>query len=117
MSDHDEFDPDQLFFHPGEILRFHFLEPLGLPYQDFANDLSESPDTLREVIECTRDVTPILAMKFATYFRNKPSFWMRMQDHYNRAKLLQDPKIQEMLSRVPRRFHIQLGKKFMLPED
>jgi len=64
---------------PGEILRFEFLEPLGLNQKQLAAALGISRVRLSEIIRGKRAITPDTAFRLARFFDTTPEFWLGLQ--------------------------------------
>jgi antitoxin HigA-1 len=64
---------------PGEILRYEFLEPLGLSQKELAEALGITRVRLSEVLRGKRAVTPDTAFRLARFFGTTPEFWLGMQ--------------------------------------
>jgi antitoxin HigA-1 len=68
--------------HPGEILRELYIEPLGLSITDAADGLGVSRNTLSELLNGTRGVSPEMALRLSIAFDTTPDSWMEMQSQY-----------------------------------
>jgi antitoxin HigA-1 len=64
---------------PGEILRYEFLEPLGLSQKELAEALGITRVRLSEVLRGKRAVTPDTAFRLARFFGTTPEFWLGLQ--------------------------------------
>jgi addiction module HigA family antidote len=64
---------------PGEILRYEFLEPMGLNQKQMAEALGISRVRLSEIIRGKRAVTPDTAIRLARFFDTTPEFWIGLQ--------------------------------------
>ena len=64
---------------PGEMLREEFLEPMGLTQQQLANDIGVSYQTVNELINNKRGITPSTALRLGKYFGTSPDFWLNLQ--------------------------------------
>jgi addiction module HigA family antidote len=64
---------------PGEILRYEFLEPLGLSQKQLAETLGISRVRLSEIIRGKRAITPDTAFRLARLFGTTPEFWIGLQ--------------------------------------
>ena len=65
--------------HPGEILKFEFLEPLGLSEDAFAKRLGVPCTRIERLVKETTSVTPDMAFRLARLFETTPQFWLNMQ--------------------------------------
>jgi len=64
---------------PGEILRYEFLEPLGLTQKELADALGITRVRLSEIIHGKRAITPDTAYRLARFFDTSPEFWLGLQ--------------------------------------
>lgn len=65
--------------HPGEILRFEFLDPLGLSQNRLARELGVPPRRISEIVLGKRSVTADTALRLARYFGTSERFWLGLQ--------------------------------------
>ncbi|MDX8388154.1 MAG: HigA family addiction module antitoxin [Ghiorsea sp.] len=70
--------------HPGEILRYDMLEPLGLSIVDAAKSLDISRKTLSKICNGNGAVTPEMAVRLELVF-SKPSaaHWLKLQTAFD----------------------------------
>lgn len=78
--------------HPGELIQ-ETLEGLQeetgqkLTIEEAAQGLMTTRKTLSAIINGKQAVTPEMAIKLATAFKNTtPQFWLRAQENYNLAR-------------------------------
>ncbi len=64
---------------PGEILRYEFLEPLGLSQRELAEALGITRVRLSEIIRGRRAISPDTAFRLARFFDTTPEFWLGLQ--------------------------------------
>ena len=64
---------------PGEILRYEFLEPLGMTQKELAEALGITRVRLSEIIRGKRAITPDTAFRLARFFNTSPEFWLGLQ--------------------------------------
>ena len=64
---------------PGEILRYEFLEPLGLSQKELAEALGITRVRLSEIIRGRRAISPDTAFRLARFFDTTPEFWLGLQ--------------------------------------
>lgn len=69
--------------HPGEMLRYEFMEPLGLSQTALAIHLGCTRTALNEIINGKRGVTPEMACRLADAFGTSVEFWMGLQADYD----------------------------------
>jgi len=65
--------------HPGEIIRFEYLEPLNLTQQKLADAIGVTRVRINEIILGKRSVTPDTAFRLAKFFNTTPDFWINLQ--------------------------------------
>lgn len=77
--------------HPGELIR-ETIEALReetgkeLTVKEIAEGLTTTRKTLSAIINGKQSITPEMAIKLATSFKNTtPEFWLRVQDNYDLA--------------------------------
>ena len=64
---------------PGEILRYEFLEPLGLSQKKLAEAWGITRVRLSEILRGKGAVTPDTALRLARFFDTTPEFWLGLQ--------------------------------------
>ena len=69
--------------HPGEILRYECLEPLGLTVTRAAAALGMSREALSGVLDGSSPVSTDMAFRFAQAFGSTPETWLGMQTAYD----------------------------------
>ena len=65
--------------HPGEIIRFEYLEPFNLTQQKLADAIGVTRVRINEIILGKRSVTPDTAFRLAKFFNTTPDFWINLQ--------------------------------------
>jgi len=69
--------------HPGEMLLYEFLEPLGLSQKRLADHLGWSYTRLNELINGKRRITVESALDLSDAFGTTAEFWLNLQQHYD----------------------------------
>lgn len=69
--------------HPGEVLLFEFLEPLGITAYRLSKDLKIPQTRISEIIKGNRRITADTALRLSKYFGNSAKFWLGLQDDYD----------------------------------
>lgn len=70
--------------HPGELLRYDCLLPLGLTVTETAKALGISRKTLSEIVNGKSPITPDIAVRLERAFTNPPAeMWLRLQAAYD----------------------------------
>ena len=78
--------------HPGEIIRYEFLEPLNITQQQLADAIGISRVRINEIILGKRSVTPDAAFRLAKSFNTTPEFWVGLQNNVGMWDALQEHK-------------------------
>ena len=60
--------------HPGEILRYEFLEPLNLTQQQLADAIGVTRVRINELVLGKRSITPDTAFRLAKFFNTTRIF-------------------------------------------
>ena len=71
--------------HPGEILRFEFLEPLGFSKGELARRLGVPRTRIERLVKGITSITPDTAFRLARFFGSTPQFWLNMQTNHDIA--------------------------------
>jgi antitoxin HigA-1 len=69
--------------HPGEILYYEFLEPMGLSQYALAKAIGVLPQRIGEIVHGRRAVTAETALRLGRYFGIDARFWLDLQTHYD----------------------------------
>lgn len=75
--------------HPGEMLRYEFLEPMGVTQTRLADEIGVPYQRVNEIINGKRGVTPDTAIRLARFFDMSPGFWINLQMQYDLWEALQ----------------------------
>lgn len=65
--------------HPGEMLREDFMPAYKLTASGLATALGVSRQTIYELLQEQRAITPLMALRLSRLFGNSPSFWLNAQ--------------------------------------
>jgi antitoxin HigA-1 len=84
--------------HPGAILQYEFLEPLGVEPEELARHIGVPASELSAVICGTRAVDARLAWLLSMAFGTTPQFWLNLQTSHSLS--LERPK--EAIPLLPR---------------
>lgn len=69
--------------HPGEILKYHHIEPLGLTVTETAKGLGVSRNQLSALLNGRAGVSPEMAVKLSEAFGTSPELWINLQSQYD----------------------------------
>src|SRR3972149_1767533 len=65
--------------HPGEMLREDFMPDYGLTVATISEKLGVSRQTVNELLNEHRSVSPAMALRLSRLFGNTPEFWLNAQ--------------------------------------
>jgi antitoxin HigA-1 len=68
---------------PGEILRFEFMEPLGISQNQLARDLDVPVARVSELVHGQRSITADTALRLEKYLGVSAQFWLNLQSRYD----------------------------------
>ena len=71
--------------HPGEIVRYECLEPLGLTVTRAAEGLGVSRQTLSELVNGQAGVSVEMAFRLSRAFGSSPETWLGLQQSHDRS--------------------------------
>jgi addiction module HigA family antidote len=69
--------------HPGEILKYEFLEPLQQSQSGLARHLGIPVQRVNELVRGKRGVTPDTAWLLSQALNTTPEFWMNLQNNFD----------------------------------
>ncbi|MBL6916460.1 MAG: HigA family addiction module antidote protein [Balneolaceae bacterium] len=69
--------------HPGEILYYEFLDPLGITAYRLSKELNIPQTRISEIIKGKRRVTADTAVRLSMYFGNSAKFWLGLQNDFD----------------------------------
>jgi addiction module HigA family antidote len=69
--------------HPGEVLKFEFLEPMKLSAYRLSKEIAVPQTRISEIINEKRSITADTALRLAKYFQMSPQFWLGLQNDYD----------------------------------
>lgn len=76
--------------HPGRIVLQECIEPLGLSITDAAAALGVSRNTLSELVNGKRGISPEMAVRLAKVFGGTEQGWLVQQAQYDLAQVPRD---------------------------
>ncbi|WP_421902245.1 HigA family addiction module antitoxin [Maridesulfovibrio sp.] len=65
--------------HPGEIIKYDYMEPLGLTVTALAAHLGVSRKHLSQVLHEKTNVSPVMALRLSRAFNTTPDLWLNLQ--------------------------------------
>lgn len=78
--------------HPGEIIRYEFLEPLQMTQQELADALGVARTRINEIVLGKRTLTTDTAFRLAKFFNTTADFWMGLQKNFDMWETLPSNK-------------------------
>ena len=78
--------------HPGRIVRYDCLEPLGLTVTAGAKALGVTRQALNNVVNEKSAISPEMAIRLSKAFGGTPEIWVRMQSAHDLAAALKNGK-------------------------
>jgi addiction module HigA family antidote len=86
--------------HPGEILKYEFLDEMGINQVKLSKDLNVSFQSVNEVINGKRGISPEMALKLARYFNVSVESWMNLQNKYDLYKVLKNEEKRKKIENI-----------------
>ena len=69
--------------HPGEILKYEFMDPFGLSSRALAEALGVTPASINDIVLGRRGITASTALRLARYFNLDARSWANLQSAYD----------------------------------
>lgn len=69
--------------HPGEIVKYDYMEPLALSVTALSSRLGISRKTLSAIVNERAGVTPDMALRLSRAFNTSPELWLNLQRGYD----------------------------------
>jgi addiction module HigA family antidote len=69
--------------HPGEIIRYEYLQPLGMSVNALAQQLRVPGTRLHEIVKERRSISADTAMRLARFFGGDAQSWLNLQSAYD----------------------------------
>ena len=69
--------------HPGEILLEEFLLPMKITQSRLAKETGVGSQTINEIVQGKRSITPNTALRLSLYFSLSERFWLNLQSRYD----------------------------------
>src|SRR6266496_5635406 len=76
--------------HPGGIVLRQCIEPLGLTITGAATSLGVTRNTLSELVNEKRGISPEMAVRLSKVFGGTAATWLTQQAHYDLAQVRAD---------------------------
>ena len=68
--------------HPGDVLWFDFMEPIGLSQNRLAREIGVPPRRINEIIHGKRAITADTAIRLGKFFGTSAQLWLGLQTEY-----------------------------------
>ncbi|QTA90823.1 HigA family addiction module antitoxin [Desulfonema magnum] len=65
--------------HPGEILKYEYLDLLGMTESQLAEFIGISLNTVNELVSGEHPVSSDIAFRLARFFNTSTEFWLNLQ--------------------------------------
>lgn len=69
--------------HPGEILQFDFMEPMGLSKSELARGTGVHVTRIGQITLGRRSITGDTDLRLSRYFGTSEGYWLRLQNAYD----------------------------------
>src|ERR1700674_4634441 len=76
--------------HPGVVVLLECIEPLGLTITDAADALGVTRNTLSELVNGKRGISPEMAVRLSKVFGGTEDGWLVQQAQYELAQVRRD---------------------------
>jgi addiction module HigA family antidote len=76
--------------HPGIVVLQECIEPLGLTITDAAHALGVTRNTLSELVNAKRGISPEMAVRLSKVFGGTEEGWLVQQAQYDLAQVRRD---------------------------
>jgi addiction module HigA family antidote len=76
--------------HPGGVVLRQCIEPLGLSITDAAAALGVTRNTLSELVNAKRGISPEMAVRLSEVFGGSEEGWLVQQAQYDLAQVRRD---------------------------
>lgn len=86
--------------HPGEVLEFEFLAPLGISAYKLCKDLGIPQTRVSQILHGKRAITTDTALRLAHYFGTSAQFWLGLQMDYDLEEEMLAKK--EIIAQLPK---------------
>lgn len=73
---------ERMPIHPGEVLKYEFLEELNITQSKLAEDIHVPFPAINQIVNGKRGISVDMAFKLAKYFDTSVELWMNLQKNY-----------------------------------
>ncbi|MDR3247187.1 MAG: HigA family addiction module antidote protein [Treponema sp.] len=86
---------------PGAVFK-SFVDQYNLTAAKVAEDIKLSQSSIRLLIGGKLKISVPIALRLSKYFATKPEYWIKLQNDYELAESVKNPKLASILRSVPR---------------
>lgn len=79
--------------HPGEIVKKDCIEPLDLTITEAAEGLGVTRQTLSQLVNGHRGISPKMAIRLSKAFGGSPESWLTQQMQYDLRQVEAEPDV------------------------
>lgn len=69
--------------HPGDILKYEFLDELGMSQNALADALNVPRNRIHAIVKGTRGITADTDLRLSRFFGLSEGYWLRLQNAYD----------------------------------
>ncbi len=69
--------------HPGEILKYEFIEEIGMSQNQLADHLNVPRNRIHAIVKGTRSITADTDLRLCKFFGLSEGYFLRMQNSYD----------------------------------
>jgi antitoxin HigA-1 len=69
--------------HPGEILKYEFLDVLGLGQNQLAHAIGVPPNRIHAIVKGTRDISADTDLRLCRFFALSEGYFLRLQNAFD----------------------------------
>lgn len=69
--------------HPGEILKYEFLDEIGLSQNQLADAILVPRNRIHAIVKGTRDISADTDLRLAKFFGLSEGYWLRLQNAFD----------------------------------
>src|SRR5271154_5624513 len=84
--------------HPGDILKFEFLEEIGMSQNALADAIGVPRNRIHAIVNGTRDITGDTDLRLCKFFRLSEGYFLRLQNAYDTLEAKR--RIAEQLAKI-----------------
>ncbi len=86
----------QVPVHPGEILKYEFMEPMGISAGRLARHIRVPRTRIERLVKEETSITLDTAKRLSKAFKTSVGFWLNLQTNYEIAKAERDIDVSDI---------------------